>query len=249
VQGRSTEIYLVKKLSSQDLKQSSAFSGIEMALRLVVSVFCLWLLHSSEAVKLLARQEIPPIQKSCSVEEELAYYNAHSQDCRTAFEEALNFTNVETILYRLVDPRLWDILCTDACFPSLIAQVEGCYGTNNGLVELVESACQLNESNQLCYTTIYNSPVPSPNQTNWQLKVNDECYGNFTRFADNQPVATCSDGCRAGLRQARDELGCCLNSIYNNSFAAEYLPYVEYSVWSNCVCVYVFMCACVHVCV
>ena len=205
-----------------------------MASRLVLAVFCLWLLHSSEAVKLLGRQEIPPIHKNCTVQEELAYLSAHSQDCRTTFQEALDLTNVQTLLFRPADPSHYDMLCSDACFPSLIAHIEGCHGANDGIVELFEGACHFNENNEMCYTATYNSLVPRPNRTNWQPQVNAECYVNFTMFGENRLATTCSDGCRAGLRQVRDELGCCLNSIYNNSFVDEHLPFAEYSLWSNC---------------
>ena len=36
------------------------------------------------------------------------------------------------------------------------------------------------------------------------------------------------------MEQARDELGCCLNSVYNNTYADDHLPFATYELWSKC---------------
>ena len=84
----------------------------------------------------------------------------------------------------------------------------------------------------LCYTATYNSLMNFT--TSWQSQVRDECFVNFTLYVDTTPTTTCSDDCQEGLRRFNDELGCCVNSVYNNSFLGKYGPFAEYSLWSNC---------------
>ena len=65
-----------------------------MALRFAVT--CLLLL-SSGAVKLLAQQENPPLDKVCTNETEQGLLGAFSPECLAAFR-TLDFTDVTTIL-------------------------------------------------------------------------------------------------------------------------------------------------------
>lgn len=58
--------------------------------------------------------------------------------------------------------------------------------------------------------------------------------GKLLSLFDAIPTETCSDGCSRGLQQASNELGCCVDAVYNNTFVSEYLPFAEYSLWSKC---------------
>ena len=205
-----------------------------MALKFMFVVSCLSLLQASEAVKLVVRQESPPLNRSCTAQEELVSMDALPQNCRVTLANAVDFTNVLSILNlaSLDDLMQFMTLCSETCMPSVLEHAEGCYGTNNGLVEFFRGACGTNMDGMLCNQVVYNSLT---NFTfSWQIPVISECYSNFTLFADTTPTPICSDGCREGLRRFNNELGCCLNNIYNNSFVGEYLPFAAYSLWSNC---------------
>ena len=187
-------------------------------------VLCfLWLLQSSEAADFNG----PPVNKACSDQEELENLGAYSQECRTSFE-ILNLTNAATVLFSRVDPVVFTVLCSDDCSERHMEHIEECYPD---LVGMYGGACLFNENEEMCFTALYNSLVTD---FGWQDKVRAECYVNFTDFADNTPTEDCSAACKEGLQQLNDELGCCVNSIYNNSFPGEYLPFAEYSLWSNC---------------
>ena len=108
-----------------------------------------------------------------------------------------------------------------------MAHVTGCYPQ---LVTLFQGACDSNVNGQSCYRAVYNSFV----NDNWPTKLMDGCFVNFTVFASVTRAESCSDGCREALQQAREDVGCCFNSIYNETFESDYLPFAEYSLWSDC---------------
>lgn len=202
-----------------------------MASRLVVVISCLWVLQSSNAAKLSVRQDSPPLIKGCSTQEEQELRKAFEQECRETFDQATDFSNVETVLTRPANPSHIVKLCSEPCLPSVLAHLRGCYGAHDGLAALYEDACLFNQNGTMCYTAVYNSLAVS---LSWQVKARAECYVNFTMFNNTMLTETCSDSCRDSLRQVRSELGCCLNAIYNNSFVGEHLPFADYSLWSNC---------------
>ena len=206
-----------------------------MALKFVFVVSCLLLLQSSGAMKLLARQKTPLLNRDCSAREELNLYFSLPQECRNAFDVVLDFTNAVSLLTKLVNPY-HRILCSETCFPSVLEYVERCYATTDGLAELFSrGVCLFNMDGTLCFTAIYTSLVQS---NSWQRQVRAECFVDFTHqvLADMYTTLTptCSRACRKGLRQFNDKLGCCVNSFYNNTFVDELLPFAGYELWSNC---------------
>ena len=209
-----------------------------MALKFVIVASCLFLLQSSDAIKLVARQENPPLNRDCSAQEEQDLLDAFTPDCRDAFDAALNFTNVLSLLTNLADPSHYETLCSNSCLPSLLEYTEGCYGTTDGLVELLTKDICLFNNGMMCYTATFNSLVDFDNS--WQARVRSECFVDFL-FAQ-QPLADmdtelqtiCSQDCLMALRQFNDELGCCLNNIYNNTFVGEHLPFAGNALWSRC---------------
>ena len=212
-----------------------------MALKFVFVVFCLLLLQSSEAVKLLARQESPPLNRDCSAQEEQNLLDAFTpgSDCKDAFDAALDFTNVLSLLGNLADPSNYTTLCSNSCLPLLLEYTEGCFGTTDGLVELfTRDVCLFNMNGTMCYTATFNSLANITNS--WQVRVRSECFVDFPFFQqpladmDTEQFPICSDECREGLRQFNDEFGCCVNSIYNNTFVGEHLPFAGNELWSRC---------------
>lgn len=125
------------------------------------------------------------------------------------------------------------MLCSDTCQPPFLAYIEGCFNTTDGLLETFEGLCLTNMDGTLCYTATYNSLVPNFT-TSWQQDATDNCFVEFSLFVNTTFTANCSDGCRASLRRFNDELGCCVNSVYNNSFVGQYLPFANGSLWSEC---------------
>ena len=110
-----------------------------------------------------------------------------------------------------------------------------CYSSTTGLAGLFDGGnCLFNEDRETCFAAISNSFLSPSSNIQWPLRVTAECFTDFTMFVDTTPTENCTNGCRRGLQQARDELGCCMDAIYNNSFVREYLPFAEYSLWSNC---------------
>ena len=105
-------------------------------------------------------------------------------------------------------------------------------------MELLSGTCLFNMNGTMCYTATFNSIASFTNS--WQDRVRAECFVNFEFpqqfFAgtNTELVQNCSEGCREGLRQFNDELGCCLNEIYNNSFTSERLPFAGNELWSRC---------------
>ena len=212
-----------------------------MALKFIIVASCLFLLQSSDAIKLLARQELsPPLNRDCSdQEEENRLLDAFTPDCRNAFDAALNLTNVLFFLGDLNDPRNVVTLCSDACLPSLLEYTEECFGTTDGLVELLtRDICLFNMNGTMCYTATFNSLANFTNS--WQARVRSECFVDFPfpqqplADMDTEQFPICSDSCRESLRQFNDELGCCVNSIYNNTFVGEHLPFAGNELWSRC---------------
>ena len=210
-----------------------------MALKLIIVASCLFLLQSSDAIKLVARQESPPLNRDCSAQEEQDLLDAFTPDCRDAFDAALDLTNVLSLLVNFGVPSNFVTLCSDACLPSLLEYTEGCFGTTDGLVELLtRDICLLNMNGTMCYTATFNSLANFTNS--WQARVRSECFVDFL-FAqqpladmDTEQFPICSDECREGLRQFNDELGCCLNNIYNNTFVGEHLPFAGNELWTRC---------------
>ena len=205
-----------------------------MALRFVVVVTTCLLLLSSGAIKLLAQQTSPPLNKECTNETEQNLLGAFSPECLAAFR-ALNFTNVATALHvSTIDRTDLRTVCSEACRPTLTNYLSVCYNTTAGLPELFEGGvCLFNEDGTLCYIAAKDSFVnPSPGPP-FVPRVTANCFINFTLF-DATPTETCSDDCRRALQEGSDELGCCFDAIYNNTFVSEYLPFAEYSLWSKC---------------
>ena len=204
-------------------------------MKIVVVAFCFWILCSTKttAADRIPRQTSPPLIKNCSAQEDQEFRLAFTQDCRDTYDQAVDLTNVASILNRPVDPSHYVKLCSEPCLPSVLAHLRGCYGAHDGLAALYEGACHFNKNGTMCYTATYNSiALMNPS---WQVTVRAECFVNFTvEYSDPKLTESCSDSCKEGLRQVRSEIGCCLNSIYNNSFVGEHLPFANYSLWSNC---------------
>ena len=202
-----------------------------MALRFAVT--CLLLL-SSGAIKLLAQQENPPLNKVCTNETEQDLFGAFSPECFAAFQ-ALDFTDVATILnvstLNQMDARE---LCSEDCLPILTNYLNMCYHATTGLPDAFErGVCLFNENGELCFIATIDSIVNPPSGTPWVTRVMANCFINFTLF-DATLTETCSDNCSRALQQGSDELGCCFNAVYNNTFVNEYLPFAEYSLWAKC---------------
>ena len=204
-----------------------------MALKFVYGVLSgLTLLYLNEAVTVL--------NKNCATSEEQARLeeNDFSDECKSAYMQ-LDFTSAESVLTTPIDPSVFDTLCTDKiCFQALMSILEMCYNSNDGLIDLFKGGCSFNSDDELCHTATYNSLLKPDS---WQVKARAECFENFdfeTYPLANASMTTispvCSDDCRAAVEQARDELGCCLNSIYNNTFGDDYLPFASYELWSSC---------------
>lgn len=202
-----------------------------MGLRFTVT--CLLLL-SSGVISLLAQQTNLPLNKVCRNETEQGLLGGFSPDCFTAFR-ALDFTDVTTILYVSTFSRMnARTLCSEACLPALTNYLSVCYDTTAGFAEVFErGVCLLNEDGELCYIATIDSFVNPSSDTAWVPIVMVNCFINFTLF-DAIPTETCSDGCSRALQQASNELGCCVDAVYNNTFVSEYLPFAEYSLWSRC---------------
>lgn len=202
-------------------------------MKFLVASFFLWILSSTEtAAELIPRQTSPPLINNCSAQEDQEFRLAFTQDCRDTYDQAVDLTNVSTILNRPVNPSHYVKLCSEPCLPSVLAHLRGCYGIHDGLAALYEGACRFNQNGVMCYAATYNSLIMNPS---WQVKVRAECFVNFTvEYSDPKLTESCSDSCKEGLRRVRNELGCCLNAIYNNSFVGEHLPFANYSLWSNC---------------
>ena len=196
----------------------------------IALLLCLSVLQSSLAGPGQNDTEPPPILRNCSASEEQEFRRAFEQECIDTFDNATDFTNFATFLLRPVDPIHYVRLCSEPCLPSVLEHVRGCYGVNDGLAALYEGACLFNQDGTMCYTATFNSLGMS----SWQTDARAECYNNFTQFVTPVLTETCSNECASALRQVRDELGCCLNAIYNNSFVGEHLPFADYSLWSNC---------------
>ena len=206
-------------------------------MKLFVVVFCLYVICSTEIVTAedrILRQASPQLINNCTEEEENEFRRNFTQECNGTYDQALNFTNVASILNQFPDPSLYEMLCSETCLPSVVDLLRGCYGKEHeGLALTVEGACHFNKNGTMCYTALYKS-LP-PKMPNWAKTVMSECFVNFALFdSDLELTKTCSDSCREGLRQVRSELGCCLNSIYYNSFVGEHLPFANYPLWSNC---------------
>ena len=194
---------------------------------------CLLLL-SSGAIKLQAQQENPPLNKVCTNETEQDLFEAFSPECFAAFQ-TLDFTDVATILnvntLNQMDARE---LCSEACLPTLTNYLNMCYNATTGLPDAFErGVCLFNENGELCFIATIDSIVNPSFGTPWVTRVMANCFINFTLF-DPTPTETCSDDCRRALQQGSDELGCCFDAIYNNTFVSEYLPFAEYQLWTNC---------------
>ena len=213
-----------------------------MAIKFVFVAFCLLLLQFSEAVKLLARQESesPSLNRDCSAQEEQALLDAFSPVCRDAFDAALDFTNFISFLESLIadDPGDFIILCSDTCLPSFLEYTEGCFGTTDGLVELLtRDFCLLNMNGMMCHTALFTSLANITDS--WQARVRSECFVNFPfeqSFVNSDPelTTTCSDGCREGLREFNDELGCCVNSLFNTTYFSDGFPFAGNELWTRC---------------
>ena len=204
-----------------------------MALRFAVTGL---LLLSSGAVKLLAQQTSLPLNKNCTNETEQDLIGNFTTQCHAAFQ-ALNFSTVGSILnVSMIEPMDATTLCSEACLPSLTEFLSVCYNTTPGFAEVFErGVCLSIENGKLCFTAILNSLQSPSSDTAWVNKVTTECFINFTISDDTPtPTETCTDGCRCGLQQGRDELGSCMDAVYNNTFVRRYLPFAEYSLWSKC---------------
>ena len=191
-------------------------------------------------MKLLARQESPPLNRDCSTQEEQDLLDAFTPDCRDVFDAVLDLTNVLSLFRNFGDPSNFVTLCSDACLPSLLEYTEECFGTTDGLVEfLTRDNCLFNMNGTMCYTATFNS-LANFTDSNWQARVRSECFVDFPflqqPFADmdTELQTICSDECREGLRQFNDELGCCVNNIFNNSFASDILPFAGNELWTRC---------------
>ena len=203
-------------------------------------VFCLCILCSTEIVASedrILRQASPPLMNNCLDPDRQEDDFRHNliQECKDAYDQALNFTNVASILTPdpPPDPMSYMNLCSEPCLSSVLKHISACYGKKHeDLAAAIEGACQVNKNGTLCYTALYDSILMMPN---WQETVRTECFVNFTLYdSDPKLNETCSDSCKTGLRRVISELGCCLTSIYNNSFVGEHFPFANYSLWSNC---------------
>ena len=199
------------------------------------AVTCLLFL-SSGVVKLLAQQASPPLIKVCTNKTQQDLIGGFTTECHAAFK-ALDFSNVGSILnVSMIEPMDATTLCSEVCLPSLTEFLSVCYYTTPGFAEVFErGVCLSNEDGKLCFTAILNSFQSPSSDTPWVFRVWSECFINLT-ISDATPnhTETCTDGCRCGLQQGRDELGCCMDAVYNNTFVRRYLPFAEYSLWSKC---------------
>ena len=209
-------------------------------MKLFVVGFCLCVLCLTEIIAedRILRQASPQLINNCSEEVENEFRRNFTQDCKDAYDQALNLTNVASILNQFPDPSLYERLCSEPCLPSVLDLLHECYGKEHeGLAVTIKGACDFNRNGTICYTAFYNSLYNNslPKMPNWVQTVMSECFVNFTLFdSDLELTEICSDSCRKGLHQVRSELGCCLNSIYDNSFVGEHLPFANYPLWSNC---------------
>ena len=107
-------------------------------------------------------------------------------------------------------------LCSEAYLLSLTKFLSVCYSTTTGFVEVFEKGvCLFKEDRELCFTAIMDSFQSPSSDTPWVFRVWSACFKNFPMF-NATPTENCTGGCRSGLQQGRDELGCCMDAVYNN---------------------------------
>ena len=138
-------------------------------------------------------------------------------------EPCMDLSEVASILNsNPAEPRHITTLCSEACHSSTTNYLRMCYSSTTGLAGLFDGGnCLFNEDREMCFAAISNSFLSPSSNIQWPRRVTAECFTNFTMFVDTTPTENCTNGCRRGLQQARDELGCCMDAIYNNSFVCE----------------------------
>ena len=124
-------------------------------------------------------------------------------------------------LYKRCHQQINELGCSDDASPGIRPQLETAVECNHdGWARYFANYCTMNTNGTRCATALaYHADF---------IRLFGTCALSFT--------TNCSDQCRNDLAIIRNDLGCCINAIFNytDSPYAHLAPIFSYSLWSRC---------------
>lgn len=133
------------------------------------------------------------------------YLNEYPKECQEAF------TNASTL------NELFQIYCDPFCGKLYFDYLDGCGNAGIILTAFYTNLCTENERGVACYHYITSDDYP-----NSKPEVDDYCF----------PVnSSCTMECYHALDLLSTNLGCCVNTLYNQTIPH---PAADYELWTHC---------------
>lgn len=142
----------------------------------------------------------------CSEEEYVEWYsNEYPLECRDSFSNASNLH------------ELFQVYCDPFCGRIYFNYLDDCGNAGVILTAFYTNLCTINEHGVGCYNYITSDNYPNSKPT-----VDEYCF----------PVnSSCTTECHHALESLSANLGCCVNTLYNQSIPH---PAADYELWANC---------------
>ena len=166
-------------------------------------------------------------QSSCTSESYLQ--SNYSEGCTAWHNNFTNYSSRGDLPTNIFLTQLYDLLC-EPCGRLYIEFIR--MNCDVDLAGFYELHCARNASNVRCEVVEYE--IFSPNRPNGLIL--DEFIARCNPSSVNP--TTCASECGTLLETLRDDHGCCLNNILNNTYItlvdSRYTDLVNYTLWSRC---------------
>ena len=153
----------------------------------------------------------------CSLEETLSIFEDYPENCSIAFENLkMEFerNSQDLVVYK----EIYSQLCSDECTDQINAFSEACVAPL--YTDSFFHACEQNtETGDYCLAALYK---------NNGMKASVDCYSSLA-------VGECSESCSLSLTELKNDIGCCVNSLFNvTTYGLDKLNIASHELWVLC---------------
>ena len=154
----------------------------------------------------------------CSEVQVETLFKSYPQECNDAYSNLTFLLQQGTQVGEKEMEETYKTICTDVCLKPVLLFGDSCEA--NHLIPPISQLCEVNQQkSEFCIAALYKNNGTGASK---------ECHGAVS-------TGRCSQGCKIALRSMVDDLGCCINSLFNvTTYGFDALKVASYELWSIC---------------
>lgn len=154
----------------------------------------------------------------CSETQVENLFKSYPQECNDAYSNLTFLLQQGTQVGEKEMEETYKTICADVCLKPVLTFGDYCETAH--LIPPISQLCEINrQKSEFCISALYKNNGTDASKA---------CHGAVGS-------GKCPQGCERALRTMVDDLGCCINSLFNvTTFGFDVLNVASYELWSVC---------------